>query len=132
MGIEVRDESGTLDTEQPTLTYYVETVQAGDEWGQFSEPIVGEKAAQEHLERVREFAVKVGYDPARVRLHSMTEREVKEHLVKKYNTTFYDYVLSLPLPQIRAIVAEARARRFEKLKEDLAKPVPASGVEQTP
>lgn len=113
--------------------FYVETLQNGDRphewftngssfvpqpdhWGRFSGDIEGEEAANKHLELVRNEAIRLGVDPSRVRLHAMTEEEIKVKLITEHRAAFDAYLRAKPLEEIRAIVAEDEKRRAPKFK----------------
>ena len=63
--------------------FVVETLRSNNEWGWFSEIIVGREKAEAHLPKVQEYAEEIKHGKDKVRLHQLTEDEMKEVIVNR-------------------------------------------------
>lgn len=86
--------------------FYIESRRRDGTWQKFSEVIEGRAEAEGHLVFVQGYCDDLGRGADAVRLHEMSEDEVKALLLDKYRDRFAQHLRGLPLNTLREIVGE--------------------------
>jgi hypothetical protein len=90
--------------------FHVETQLPDGTWQMFTaEPLEGRAAADEHLGKIREFAIEQKQDPERARLRELTPQDILQKLTQREKDDLISkYIESMPPGEFWRQVQNAR------------------------
>jgi len=95
--------------------YYVETQRDDGSWVKFTKGSFDDiEAVRVHLGNIKAWALSLGQDPERARIHEMTEDERKAEIIAGSRAALDTYLMTLPIEALEAAVERARPEPIDK------------------